>query len=279
MSLIFFNLLVWLYFFKYDIFMIKKIILLLICFCFIFSGCGKKTTENDDFANVIKRDKLVVGVRDDAPPFGFKDEKGNLIGYDIDLAKIIAKEILGNENKVEFVPVTASNRIMKLSANEVDFLIATMSITNQRQQILDFSVPYYVAGQAILVNSSSKATSLSDFEGKKLIIVFGSTSERNLRTNVPEVTVIGYKNYNDAYRALKQNRADGIVADDTILLNYALKDKSVKLLPKRYSKEPYAVVFRKEKESERLLIRVNHIIGRLASKGQLNRLQEKWHIK
>lgn len=279
MSLIFFNLLVWLYFFKYDIFMIKKIILLLICFCFIFSGCGKKTTENDDFANVIKRDKLVVGVRDDAPPFGFKDEKGNLIGYDIDLAKIIAKDILGNENKVEFVPVTASNRIMKLSANEVDFLIATMSITNQRQQILDFSVPYYVAGQAILVNSSSKATSLSDFEGKKLIIVFGSTSERNLRTNVPEVNVIGYKNYNDAYRALKQNKADGIVADDTILLNYALKDKSVKLLPKRYSKEPYAVVFRKEKESERLLIRVNHIIGRLASKGQLNRLQEKWHIK
>lgn len=279
MSLIFFNLLVWLYFFKYDIFMIKKIILLLICFCFIFSGCGKKTTENDDFANVIKRDKLIVGVRDDAPPFGFKDEKGNLIGYDIDLAKIIAKDILGNENKVEFVPVTASNRIMKLSAGEVDFLIATMSITNQRQQILDFSVPYYVAGQAILVNSSSKATSLSDFEGKKLIIVFGSTSERNLRTNVPEVTVIGYKNYNDAYRALKQNKADGIVADDTILLSYALKDKSVKLLPKRYSKEPYAVVFRKEKESERLLIRVNHIIGRLASKGQLNRLQEKWHIK
>lgn len=279
MSLIFFNLLVWLYFFKYDIFMIKKIILLLICFCFIFSGCGKKTAENDDFANVIKRDKLIVGVRDDAPPFGFKDEKGNLIGYDIDLAKIIAKDILGNENKVEFVPVTASNRIMKLSANEVDFLIATMSITNQRQQILDFSVPYYVAGQAILVNSSSKATSLSDFEGKKLIIVFGSTSERNLRTNVPEVTVIGYKNYDDAYRALKQNKADGIVADDTILLNYALKDKSVKLLPKRYSKEPYAVVFRKEKESERLLIRVNHIIGRLASKGQLNRLQEKWHIK
>lgn len=279
MRLIFFNLLVRLYFFKYYICMIKKIILVLICFCFIFSGCGKKASENDDFANVIKRDKLIVGVRDDAPPFGFKDEKGNLIGYDIDLAKIIAKDILGNENKIEFVPVTASNRIMKLSAGEVDFLIATMSITNQRQQILDFSVPYYVAGQAILVNSSSKATSLSDFEGKKLIIVFGSTSERNLRTNVPEVNVIGYKTYNDAYRALKQNKADGIVADDTILLSYALKDKSVKLLPKRYSKEPYAVVFRKEKESERLLIRVNHIIGRLESKGVLNRLQEKWNIK
>ncbi len=279
MSLIFYNLLVWLYFFKYYIYMIKKIILLLICFCFIFSGCGKKNAENDDFAKVIQRDKLIVGVRDDAPPFGYRDEKGNLIGYDIDLAKIIAKDILGNENKIEFVPVTASNRIMKLSAGEVDFLLATMSITKQRQQILDFSVPYYVAGQAILVNSLSKATSLSDFEGKKLIIVFGSTSERNLRTNVPEVTVIGYKNYDDAYRALKQKKADGIVADDTILLSYTLKDKSVKLLSKRYSKEPYAVAFRKEKESERLLIKVNHIIGNLESKGKLNRLQEKWNIK
>ena len=257
----------------------KKFILILIIFCFVFTGCGKKNVENDDLANVIQRDKLIVGVRDDTAPFGYRDKNGNLVGYDIDLAKIIAKEILGDENKVEFVPVTASNRIMKLSAGEVDFLIATMSITKQRQQILDFSIPYYVAGQAILVNSSSKATSLSDFEGQKLIIVFGSTSERNLRSNVPEVNVIGYKNYNDAYRALKQHKANGIVADDTILLGFAVNDKSVKLLPKRYSKEPYAVAFRKEKESERLLIKVNHIIGSLQSKGKLNRLQEKWNIK
>mgnify|MGYP000640680415 CR=1 FL=1 len=218
-----------------------------------------------------------------ASEFGTLDNLMNASVEDLSkvegVGEIIAKDILGNENKIEFVPVTASNRIMKLSAGEVDFLLATMSITKQRQQILDFSVPYYVAGQAILVNSLSKATSLSDFEGKKLIIVFGSTSERNLRTNVPEVTVIGYKNYDDAYRALKQKKADGIVADDTILLSYTLKDKSVKLLSKRYSKEPYAVAFRKEKESERLLIKVNHIIGNLESKGKLNRLQEKWNIK
>lgn len=154
-----------------------------------------------------------------------------------------------------------------------------MSITNQRQQILNFSVPYYIAGQAIMVNSSSKAKTLSDFQGKKLIIVFGSTSEKNLRSNVPEVTVIGYRNYNDAYRALKENKADGIVADDTVLLGFAVKDKSVKLLPKRYSKEPYAIAFRKEQESERLMTKVNYILENLQSTGRLNRLQEKWGIK
>lgn len=257
----------------------KKIILALFLLCLFCCGCGKKATVKDDFATIVQRDKLIVGVRNDAPPFGFKDKDGNIIGYDIDLARLIAKGILGSEKKVELVPVTASNRIMKLNSGEIDCLVATMSITAQRQQFLNFSTPYYIAGQSILVRSSSKATSLRDFEGKRLIIVFGSTSEKNLRSNVPEVTVIGYKTYNDAYNALKAGKADGIVADDTILLGFSTNDKSVKLLPKRYSKEPYAVVFRKDENSTRLNAKINYIIENLQSTGRLNRLQEKWKIK
>ncbi len=256
----------------------KKFLLLLFVICIITCGCNKKESENDLFAKIIQRDNLIVGIRDDAAPFGFKDEKGNYVGYDVDIAKVIAKNILGDEKKVTFIPVTASNRIMKLGAGEVDMLVAAMSVTNQRQQILDFSYPYYISGQAILVRSSSKASGLKDFEGQKLIIVFGSTSERTLRKNVPGVNVIGYKNYNDAYKALKAGKAEGIVADDTILLNFAIKDKSVKLLPKRYSKEPYAIAFRKEDESRRLLSKVNYIIDDLQSRKKLEKMQEKWHI-
>lgn len=260
--------------------MLKKIFLLFCLFCLFLTGCAKKEISTvDDFAKIIQRDKIIVGVREDTPPFGFRDKNGDFAGYDIELSKIIAKGLLGNEDKVEFIPVTASDRIMKLIAGEVDFLVATMSITNQRQQILNFSKPYYIAGQAILVRSDSKATSLRDFKGKKLIIVFGSTSERNLRTNVPEVEVIGYKNYKDAYNALKAGKAEGIVADDTILLGYALNDNSVKLLKKRYSKEPYAVAFRKEDESLQLMNKIDYIIEHLQSTGQLNRMQEKWNIK
>lgn len=257
----------------------KRIILVLLFMCLIFSACGKKKTVSDDLSLIEQKGKIVVGVRDDASPFGFRDKNGVLVGYDIDLARILAQNILGNSSAVEFVPVTASNRIMKLNSGEVDCLIAAMSITNQRQQILDFSMPYYMAGQAILVRSTSKATSLRDFEGNKLIIVYGSTSERNLRSNVPEVTVLGYKTYNDAYKALKSGKAEGIVADDTILLNFALNDKSVKLLPKRYSKEPYAIAFRKGQQSARLISKTNYVIENLQSTGKLNRLQEKWKIK
>ncbi len=257
----------------------KKIVLALLFLCLICCSCGKKSVINDDLTTITQRDRLIVGIRNDAPPFGFKDKKGFTVGYDADLARLIAKGILGDEKKVEFVPVTASNRIMKLNSGEVDCLIATMSITTQRQQFLNFSTPYYMAGQAILVRSSSKATSLRDFTGKKLIIVFGSTSEKNLRSNVPEVTVIGYKTYNDAYNALKNGKADGIVADDTVLLGFSTNDKSVKLLPKRYSKEPYAVVFRKDDASINFTNKVNYIVENLQSTGRLNRLQEKWKIK
>lgn len=257
----------------------KKIVLALLFLCLICCSCGKKSVINDDLTTITQRDRLIVGIRNDAPPFGFKDKNGFTVGYDADLARLIAKGILGDEKKVEFVPVTASNRIMKLNSGEVDCLIATMSITTQRQQFLNFSTPYYMAGQAILVRSSSKATSLRDFSGKKLIIVFGSTSEKNLRSNVPEVTVIGYKTYNDAYNALKNGKADGIVADDTVLLGFSTNDKSVKLLPKRYSKEPYAVVFRKDDASINFTNKVNYIVENLQSTGRLNRLQEKWKIK
>ena len=257
----------------------KKIVLALLFLCLICCSCGKKSVINDDLTTITQRDRLIVGIRNDAPPFGFKDKNDFSVGYDADLARLIAKGILGDEKKVEFVPVTASNRIMKLNSGEVDCLIATMSITTQRQQFLNFSTPYYMAGQAILVRSSSKATSLRDFTGKKLIIVFGSTSEKNLRSNVPEVTVIGYKTYNDAYNALKNGKADGIVADDTVLLGFSTNDKSVKLLPKRYSKEPYAVVFRKDDASINFTNKVNYIVENLQSTGRLNRLQEKWKIK
>ncbi len=259
--------------------MMKKFFLAVLLVSLILCGCGRKNNVQDDLSKIIQRDKLIIGVRDDTAPFGFRDEKGNLIGYDIDLARIVTGVILGDENKVEFIPVTASDRIMKLNSGEVDCLIATMSITNQRQQILYFSYPYYIAGQAILVNESSKARSIRDFEGKKLIIVFGSTSERNLRSNVPEVNLIGYKTYPQAFNALKAGKADGIVADDTILLGYAVNDSSVRLLPKRYSKEPYAIAFRKEDDSLRLMNKINYIIEYLQSTGRLQKLQEKWKIK
>lgn len=262
--------------------MFKRIITLLFLVVFICCGCGNKKEEipvANDLNDIIKRDKIVVGIKTDTYPFGFYDKKGHIVGYDAALAKLIARGILGSEKKVQFVPVTASDRIMKLYSGDIDMIIATMSVTPQRREILDFSNAYYVAGQALLVRNNSKITSLRDLNKKQAIIVFGSTSERSLRSAVPYVQIRGYKTYTDAFRALKQGKADAIVSDDTILLGLALKDNSVKLLPKRYTKEPYAIAFRKGPESKDVIRAVNQVIEIETKNGNLKKLQKNFGIK
>lgn len=258
--------------------MIKKLSCLLLLLSLICCGCTKKETSIDTLSIISQRNELIVGVKTDTPPFGFLDKEGNNIGFDVDLARLIAKKLLGDENKVKFVPVTAVNRIMKLASEEVDMVAATMSITPQRQMILDFSIPYHTAGQAILVKDESKISSLMELKDKKAIIVFGSTVEKNLRSNVPNITIIGYKTYPEAFAALKAGKADAMISDDTILMGFAMNDKSVKILPKRYSKEPYAIAFRKGEESEKFIEAVNMELKEAINKGEVRQLKEKWGI-
>lgn len=261
--------------------MYKKIITFLMLVAVVCCGCAKKDSipVSNDLDEIIKRGEIVVGVKTDTYPFGYIDKKGHFVGYDAALSRLIAKGIVGNEKKVKFVPVNASDRMMKLYSGDIDMIIATMSITPKRQEILDFSNPYYTAGQAILVRKGSKVKSLRNLNGKRAIIVFGSTSERSLRAAVPNVGIIGYKTYTDAYKALKAGKADAIVSDDTILLGLALKDDSVELLPKRYTKEPYAVAFRKGPESKDLVKAVNEVINIETRNGHLKKLQEGFGIK
>lgn len=241
--------------------------------------CGCTSADNkNDFKTIKKRGRIIVGVRSDTRPFGYRDARGNLQGFDIDLAKAIAKHIFADSNAVEFVPVTASNRLTTLTSGNVDILIATMSITDQRRLIVDFSKPYYMAGQAILVKNRQNIATIKQLNGKKIIIVYGSTGEMSVRLNAPEAIIRGYKDYDLAYKALKRGDADAMIADDTILYNLALDDPSVKILKKRFSKEPYAVAFRKGDASNQLKDSVNFTIDFLEHSGQLRVMQKKWGI-
>ena len=262
-------------------FMNKRIILLLIIVMFVFCGCAKVQKEPvaDTLDSITKRGEIIVGVKTDTYPFGFKDKNGKYAGYDVDLANMIGEKIFHKKGKVKFVPVTASDRMMKLFSEDVDMIIATMSVTPSRLQMLDFSDPYYIAGQSVLTNKGSKIKGLRDLNGKKAIIVFGTSSETSLRSAIPNVRIIGYKTYDEAVQGLKQGKADAIVSDDTILIGLSLKDANLVLLPKRYSREPYAVAFRKGVESEELIRVVNSVINESTRNGTLYELQKNYGIK
>ena len=236
----------------------------------------EKYVENDLYEEIMQRDYIKVGINTEARPFGFVGNDGSIQGYDADLAHYVAQYLLNNPEKVKFIPVTPSNRMLKASTGEVDMVIATMTITPQREEILDFSVPYDSAGQSLLVKSTSKITSIGDLGGQNVGVIWGTTAEKNLLNMAPNANVIGFKSYGDAYKALKSGHINAITSDDTILSGFALNDSEVKLLPKRYSREPYGIGFKKGKSTAKLRENVNNAIIDMKQKNVINRIHKKW---
>lgn len=255
----------------------KKILTIWVLFLsMIVSGCGQKVENKDLLSTIKQRGELVVGVKYDSKPFGFV-ENGKLQGYDIDVAHLMAKRILGNENLVRFVEVDATNRISKLNSGEVDILIATMTVTPQRREVVDFSVPYFYAGQAVMVRKGTQIKTIGDLNGRRVIIVLGTTGEKNLRYFAPEAAIVGYRNYKEAFEGMVAGRAEALSADDAIIAGF-LYDHSdtFAMLPQRYTQEGYAIAFRKGAESATLKSEINLALAELHKKGRLNQLKFQW---
>ena len=261
----------------------KKIILaaLMAVSVLAFAGCKKsnKKADGDAVAALKARGTFVLGLDDSFPPLGFRSDDNEIVGYDIDLARYIAKALLGDMSAVEFVPVTAENRVEKLNSHKVDILIATMSVTNQRHLVVDFSDPYYIAGQALMVRDIKHIYSLRHLNGRRVIIVYGSTGEDSIKRNVPEATVLGFKNYPTAFDAIVRGQGYALIADDIVLINYQGQSDKVKLLPYRYSREPYAIAFRRGEASKRLQNRVNYTLTNLKNMGVFRDMERKWGIE
>ncbi len=256
--------------------MFKKFVsCLIILSTIVLSGCTQKE-ENKDLLSVIKkRGELVVGVKFDSKPFGFVDN-GKLQGYDIDIAHLMAKRILGNEQFVRFVEVTPSNRISKLNSGEVDMLVATMTITPKRLEVVDFSVPYFYTGQAIMIRKGTSIKTVGDLNGRRVIIILGTTGEKNLRYFAPEAILQGYKSYQDGFSGMLNRKAEALSTDDAIIAGFLMDHPEFMMLPQRYTQEGYGIAFRKDAESQSLKHEVNAAISELRRKGYLNYLKAQW---
>ena len=144
----------------------------------VLAGCGnaKSDTETsgseskDVLAQIKEKDKIVFGVKHDTRLFGLKNPStGEVEGFDIDISKALAAEILGDETKVEFKEVTSKTRIPLLNNGEIDAIVATMTITEERKKEVDFTDVYFDAGQSLLVKKGSSIKSIDDLKGKTVI--------------------------------------------------------------------------------------------------------------
>ncbi|MBN6187203.1 glutamate ABC transporter substrate-binding protein [Aneurinibacillus sp. BA2021] len=231
--------------------------------------------EKSAVAAAKERGKLVVGVKYDTNLFGKKDTTdGQVKGFDIDIAKAIAKKILGDESKIELKEVTSKTRIPMLQNGDIDAIIATMTITEERKKQVDFSEVYFEAGQSLLVPNDSPITGVKDLNGKTVIAVKGSTSAKNIREHAPEAKVAEYENYAEAFTALKSKKGDALTTDNSILLGMQKEDGNYKLVGGLFTDEPYGIAIKKG--DAEMLKAVNDTLSEMKSSGEYDKLYEKW---
>lgn len=185
-------------------------------------GCGQKPEENQSSIDKIKAEgKVRIGVFSDKPPFGFVDEKGKNQGYDVYLAKRIAKDLLGDENKVEYVLVEAANRVEYLESNKVDIILANFTVNPERKEKVDFANPYMKVALGIVSSDGSPIKSVEELKGKKLLVNKGTTAESYFTKNHPDIELIKYEQNTETFAALKDGRGDALAHDNTLLFAWA----------------------------------------------------------
>jgi polar amino acid transport system substrate-binding protein len=226
-------------------------------------------------AAIAERGRLIVGVDQNTNPFGFLDPgSGRLQGFDIDLAREIARRIFGDPDRIDLQVVEAGQRESALASGQVDLIVRTYSITCERKQIVDFSTTYFYANQKILARKDSKIGSAADLSGKRVCSVSGTTSLKRVFDLNPRPTLIGVTSWTDCLLMLQQGQVDAISTDDVVLKGLAEQDPNVELVGDSLGNEPYGVGIKKGNDD---LVRfVNGALEDIRADGTWERLYDRW---
>ena len=181
------------------------------------SGSAKARTLDE-----IKEDgKIKIGVFSDKNPFGYVDSNGDVQGYDVEFAKRIGKDLLGSEDEVEFVYVEAASRVEYLKSGKVDIILANFTVTDERKEAVDFALPYMKVALGIVSPDNELITDVDQLKDKKLIVVKGTTAETYFSETYPDLTLVKYDEYQEAYDALLYGRGDAFATDNTEALAWS----------------------------------------------------------
>ncbi len=206
----------------------------------LLAGCNKAEEPSKptaaspatSYLETIKaRDKLIVGVFTDKPPFGFVDESGRYVGFDTDIARRLAKDLLGDENKVEFVAVEPASRIPFLQSDKVDLILANMTVTPERKEAVDFTNPNLRVAVQAIVADASPVKQLDDLADKTIIVTTGTTADIWLTKNHPDWKLLKFEKNSESLQALANGRGDAYAQDNLILFSWAKQNPGYRVLP------------------------------------------------
>jgi putative glutamine transport system substrate-binding protein len=249
----------------------------------LFAGCSKTPAGDDTkgstdaaVAAIKARGVLKVGVKEDVPGFGLVDTAtGKYAGLEIEIAKLIAKDIFGDETKVQFTAVTAATRGPLLDNGDIDMVIATFTIKPDRLETYNFTTPYYTDAVAMLVKKDSGITQLTDLAGKQIGVAMSATSKAAITEAAAAVGVTltdanfsEFATYPEIKAALDSKRVDVFSVDGSILTGYV--DDTTVILDARFSPQEYGIATKKQ--NTELATYVDNLVKGWLSDGTIDRL-------
>lgn len=195
-------------------------------------GAAQAQAPTSRLEEIVKRDKLIVATFNTAPPFGYTDEAGKLVGFDIDIARLIAKSLLGDENKVEFVTVTSEGRWPAVNSGRADIGLASTTVYPDRALRVAFTRPYIDSGISILVRQDAKVNDLAGLNNSKFTLANLSNPQMADRAKrfLPNVKVLTFDTPSTLFTAVKSGQAQAMQMDTPVVNWYAANNKDLKVL-------------------------------------------------
>jgi len=189
-------------------------------------AAGTQPTEGGKLNQVLARGKLIVGTDSATPPFCFKDDAGNWTGFDIDFAREMATGLFDKPDAIEFVDEKPSSRIPNLQADKVDFVIQAMTITMQRAQLVNFTVPYYRDAVNIVLPRNSKYANYTQLKGAsyKVAVMQNRDAEDSVHSFMPDTQVLQFETQAAAVLAVESGRADAATVEHPMAMYMAAQN-------------------------------------------------------
>lgn len=211
--------------------------------------------EGSTMAELSEAGSITVGTKFDQPLFGLVGPNGVPEGFDVEVAKLIAEKLGIPEDGIEWKETVSQNREAFIETGEVDIVVATYTINDDRKERISFAGPYYEAGQSILtLKSNEDIQGPDDLAGKKVCTVSGSTPEKNLLENFPDAEVVPFGTYSECLEPLANGQVDAVSTDNVILAGFAANDETLEVRGEPFTEEPYGIGLAKDDDEFRMWI-------------------------
>jgi len=221
--------------------------------------------------------KLTVAVKEQLRPMGFRNAQGKLQGFEIDLARRLAQEILGDANAIKLEPVANRERLKAVLNGDVDIAIAHVSQTPARSRLVVFS-PYYYLARTAFVSKDEDIKQLQDIRSGKIAVLNESSTIAEVRFRLPQAQLVGVDSYQQALSLLEAGKAAAFAGDETVLTGWVQQYSQYHLLSQRIGGEALAVVMPKGLQYTALHQKVNQTIRQLRESGWLQQKAKEWGL-